>query len=177
MAHPTPADAAKMLPCPFCGSSNVRATSLYPCSLVKCYVCKSRTVQPTIAEAIAAWNTRPQPAPPEGEPDFNFNFDFIVEHLYRHGDRKMIRDELNNAYRLGQAAHPKVGGDDLSVLASDYEQTIERLAGELERAQFAVDWLALRVMEDDNEPPEVKEACDAYAARQQQKGADKTEGT
>lgn len=79
MTDPT-AHAAKLLPCPsvICPSHHPEWEAGVVASLrdetlgyrVTCAECDSSTGYYAFAdEAVAAWNTRPQPAPPVGEPD------------------------------------------------------------------------------------------------------------
>lgn len=76
--NPT-ADAAKVLPCPWCGGAAsveqidgkvdpIRYSVGCDANEPLCMGYQSLTTFATAREAIAAWNTRPQPAPPEGEP-------------------------------------------------------------------------------------------------------------
>lgn len=69
-ANPT-ADAAKLLPCPFCGASDgIYTEAQAPWHYIaRCSNCNAGHCERTEDEVIAKWNTRPQPVPPEGEPD------------------------------------------------------------------------------------------------------------
>lgn len=60
-APATPTEAPTLLPCPFCGSSNVETVSL-PMWTITCRSCLAGScLRETVEGAVEAWNRRHQP--------------------------------------------------------------------------------------------------------------------
>lgn len=177
MTNPTPTEAAKLLPCPWCASTpdqyaakgeQVETTGHVWCGNLQCSL-QPKVQAPTLNEAINAWNTRPQPAPPAGEPDFMGD---TLELLIRHGmadaarTQPLCRDiaaSFKRMYRLGAASRPKVEdgpGSYVEKLLGD--RAVQQIrAGD---AENLVSELEDKLAEREAELAEVPEVADKIAA-------------
>lgn len=132
MTDPT-ADAAKLLPCPFCGGvaeckpDEVGSGGQHvPPYWAACRTCKVAFMGHTSEEAASRWNTRPQPAPPADEPNFEKLLAAWQED-YNNGRGALVYDSFAHyccvhAYRLGLSARPKVEDAEVAKIANDLRE-------------------------------------------------------
>lgn len=157
-------EAAKPLPCPFCGGPSVvwkhPMLEEYQIQCAKTLCVMTGETSFTEADAIKKWNTRPQPAPTQGEPDHLR--EPLIELLAKIEDGPYIGAEgvadavLELIGRFGAASRPKVEYADISRVignmrsrlgamsqqpdqeCNEAADLLERLAAELVKADGVI---------------------------------------